>query len=465
MSGRTDAKNSLSVRVIISYPVDKAHGLYSAARVRETPMPPEPKRTINAKEAVSDIRSGLSADELMQKYRLSAKGLDALVGKLLGAGLLHENESYRRPDDGARVVHVAWKCPACGAAQTREYAECPQCGVIVAKFQNRRSENEGVESQSEIAPPLSAPSPFDPPPGGGTAQQSDERLFSTEASVRADVRSTAVQGFADDQEDHANGIDEEEENTVPEPQTLDRSGWIMLLVGPVAALICFVFFWFRWILETFKTLVHEMGHAIFGWLFGYPSFPAFDVIWGGGVTIHTERSTLLRIIIYIGFAGLFWVYRKNRGTLIFLSILVLIYSVCAFTSIHSVLILFMGHGTELVIAGLFIYRSLSGRAIIHVVERPLYAIIGFFIVFADIGMAYKLLTSFTYRQDYLGAKGGDLDMDFIVIARDYLHSDMSSVVMVFFACCLACLLISFLAFRYMEYLHSAAASLLAREPK
>jgi hypothetical protein len=208
-----------------------------------------------------------------------------------------------------------------------------------------------------------------------------------------------------------------------------------------------------------------MGHAIFGWLFGYPSFPAFDVMWGGGVTLHTQRSTLLCIVIYAGFAGLFWMYRKNRGTLIVMTILVLIYSVCAFTRIHSILILFMGHGTELVIAGLFIYRSLSGRAVIHAAERPLYGIIGFFIVFADIGMAYKLLTNLSYREDYLEAKGGEMEMDFLVIARDYLHSDMASVVIVFLVCCLACLVLSFLAFRYMEYIHSAAAGLLARDPK
>jgi hypothetical protein len=428
-------------------------------------MPADPKRTINAKEAVSDIRSGMTADELMQKYRLSAKGLDVLFGKLVQAGLLHENESYRRPDDPARAAHIAWTCPACGAPQTRPYAECPQCGVIVAKFKNRQSEDDEAAAPAGGYPSQTEPHPFDPPSEVVTAQQSEKRRFSTEASVPSDVRSTTASGLGNYQEDQEDGIDEERDSTIPEPQTLDRSGWIMLLVGPVAALACFAFFWFRWILETFKTLVHEMGHAIFGWLFGYPSFPAFDVIWGGGVTLHTERSALLRILIYVGFAGLFWVYRKNRGTLIVLAILILIYSVCAFTSIHSVLILFMGHGTELIIAGLFIYRSLSGRAIIHAVERPLYGIIGFFIVFADIGMAYRLLTSFAYRQDYLGAKGGDLDMDFMVIARDYLHSDMASVVIVFFACCLACLALSFLAFRYMEYLHSATAALLAREPK
>lgn len=438
-------------------------------------MPTEPKRTINAKEAVSDIRLGMTSDDLMQKYRLSAKGLDALFRKLVGAGLLHENELHRQPHDAPSAMHVAWKCPACGAAQTREYAECPQCGVIVAKFQSRQSEAGEAERQPETFLSQPTPLPSDAPSGGWVELETGNGRFSRELSVAphgetaaAPVtgRQSAGSQFHDYQEDQVTGIDDESESTIPEPQTLDKTGWIMLLVGPAVALVCFAFFWFRWILETFKTLVHEMGHAIFGWLFGYPSFPAFDVMWGGGVTLHTERSTLLCILIYAGFAGLFWVYRKNRGTLIVLTILVSIYSVCAFTSIHSVLILFMGHGTELVIAGLFIYRSLSGRAIIHAAERPMYGIIGFFIVFADIGMAYRLLTNLSYREDYLGAKGGEMEMDFLVIARDYLHStNMASVVIVFLVCCLACLVISFLAFRYMEHIHSAAAGLLAREPK
>lgn len=437
-------------------------------------MPSEPKRTINAKEAVADIRSGMTSSELMQKYRVSAKGLQALSRKLVDAGLLHENELNRRNEDPVRTMHVAWKCPACGAAQTREYAECPQCGVIVAKFQSRHSETGEGERQPESF--LSQPTPlsFDAPSGGWVELETGNGRFSRELSTAAHVETAAapVTGlpsagsqFTDYQEDDADGADDESESTIPEPQTLDRTGWIMLIVGPIVALACFAFFWLWWTLVTFKTLVHEMGHAILGWLFGYPSFPAFDVIWGGGVTLHTGRSIILSMLIYAGFAGLFWVYRKNHATLIVLAALVILYSVAAFTSIHSVLILFMGHGTELVIAGWFIYRSLSGRAVIHAAERPLYGIIGFFIVFSNISMAYKLLTNVYYREDYLSAKGGDLDMDFSVIALDYLHSDMTSVVIVFFICCLLCLALSFLAFRYMEYLHSAAAALLAREPK
>lgn len=437
-------------------------------------MSSEPKRTINAKEAAADIRSGMTSSDLMQKYRVSAKGLEVLFRKLVDAGLLHENELHRQKEDRATTTPVAWKCPACGAAQTREYAECPQCGVIIAKFQSRHSETGEGERQPES--PLSQPSPlsFDAPSGGWVELETGNGRFSRELSATAQVKTAAapVTGrpaagsqFHDYQEDDSDGTDDESESMIPEPQTLDRSGWIILLVCPIVALACFAFFWLRWTLETFKTLVHEMGHAIFGWLFGYPSFPAFDVIWGGGVTIHTGRSTALWILIYVGFGGLFWVYRKNGATLAVLAVLVILHAVSALTSIHSVLILFMGHGTELAIAGLFIYRSLSGRAVIHAAERPLYGVIGFFIVFSNINMAYKLLTNVYYREDYLSAKGGDLDMDFSVIAHDYLHSDMTSVVIVFFICCLLCLALSFLAFRYMEYLHSTAVALLTREPK
>jgi hypothetical protein len=42
---------------------------------------------------------------------------------------------------------------------------------------------------------------------------------------------------------------------------------------------------------------------------------------------------------------------------------------------------------------------------------------------------------------------------------------MTPVVIVFLACCLLCLVFSFLAFRYMEYIHALVASLWTREPK
>ncbi len=247
-------------------------------------MPSEPKRTINAKEAAADIRSGMTSSDLMQKYRVSAKGLEVLFRKLVDAGLLRENELHRQNEDRATTTPVAWKCPACGAAQTREYAECPQCGVIVAKFQRKQSEAGEPEQHPESS--FSQPSPLsvDAPSGGWVELETGNGRFSRELSAAAQVgtaaapvtgRPAAGSQFPDYQEDDEDGTDDESESMIPEPQTLDRSGWIILLVCPIVALVCMVFFWLRWTLETFKTLVHEMGHAIFGWLFGYPSFPGF----------------------------------------------------------------------------------------------------------------------------------------------------------------------------------------------
>ena len=47
------------------------------------------KPTIDAKEALEDIRSGLDDSFLMKKYKLSEKGLRSLFNKLADAGFLN----------------------------------------------------------------------------------------------------------------------------------------------------------------------------------------------------------------------------------------------------------------------------------------------------------------------------------------------------------------------------------------
>jgi len=55
-----------------------------------------PKVVVDAKEALADIRSGLSDSELSEKYGLSAVGLQSLFSKLLAAGLITEAELSNR---------------------------------------------------------------------------------------------------------------------------------------------------------------------------------------------------------------------------------------------------------------------------------------------------------------------------------------------------------------------------------
>ncbi|HMK34132.1 MAG TPA: hypothetical protein VK463_03620 [Desulfomonilaceae bacterium] len=413
-------------------------------------MPGAQRKTINARQAVKDIRSGMADPELMEKYELSAGKLQVLFTKLVDTGLLDRSEVQSR-GGGIERRQIAWKCPACGAPQTRVYDECPACGVIVAKFGSRHAD---VQDRT------------DPHPGEShfPGQHGDGRVLPP-AQPMSLAAGAAARAPIHEPEPLENMAEESDDDGPLEPRTLDKPEWTMLLVGSGVALVCLLFFWPRWILGTFRTLVHEIGHAIFGWAFGYPSLPAFDFLWGGGVTLHIGRSVALCVLVYVGFAALLYMFRKNTSTVVCLVLLAILHALLSYTRFHNVVILFMGHGTELVIGGLFIYRSLSGRAIIHPAERPLYAITGFFLVFSDIAMGFSLLTDADARADYLDAKGGDFDMDFVRIARDYLHVKMTSVVFFFFLCSLLAPVLSFLAFRYEEYIHSTIAFLWRREPQ
>jgi hypothetical protein len=397
------------------------------------------RQTINAKKVVRDIKSGMTDLQLMNTYSLSPRALQALSKKLVSAGLLTEKEwdSRGKPPSAPKSTRT-YGCPACGQRQTKDFDECPYCGVIVSKYLS------ADQNRSEISGSFSTNT--GPSHGSRTDDQPSSGRF---PALYED----------------ASYVGEYKEEFVPEPRSMESDEWKMLAVGSGVALLSMLFFWPGWILGTFKILVHELGHAAFGWSFGYPSIPAFDALHGGGVTLHIERSTLLLVVIYAAMAALIFAYRKNIKTVILLGILAAVHLWLSLTSGHSVLILFMGHGTELMIATLFIYRALSGRSIVHAAERPLYAIIGFFITFFDIHMAYKLLTDLSYMAEYMDGKDGDLDNDFVVIAQDYLHIDIRSVVIFFFICALLPPIISYLSFRYEQYIHSGIVSLLKRDPQ
>ena len=47
----------------------------------------------------------------------------------------------------------------------------------------------------------------------------------------------------------------------------------------------------------FVVLAHELGHTLAGWAFGRPSLPAFDFVYGGGVTATMDASKALLLLI------------------------------------------------------------------------------------------------------------------------------------------------------------------------
>lgn len=223
----------------------------------------------------------------------------------------------------------------------------------------------------------------------------------------------------------------------PEPianipiQDIDRQAWQTIASGGIIAILLISLPFLTFLFTPLITLIHELGHAACGWLFGYPAIPSFDFIYGGGITIHGERWPLLLWAIYGGLGYLAWFYRHNRLTLICLGIFTVTYTLFAFSPIHQALFVAMGHGFELLFAGIFLYRALSGFGCRYPLERPLYAMAGLFVIFYDLRFAWRLIFDPIEQAIYREGKGGLLDHDFVRLSQEFFHVDLAIVVGLF----------------------------------
>lgn len=233
---------------------------------------------------------------------------------------------------------------------------------------------------------------------------------------------------------------------------LDGGSRRSLLIGGGIALVFSLVPFTRFVFGYLGTLVHEMGHCVTGWVFGYPSIPAFDFMHGGGVTLHQDRSFVVLAAVYLAIVWLLCRLRSSPAALAAGLSLIGIYTLAAFTSLHELVQLSMGHGAELVVSGIFIYRALSGDKAHG--ERPAYAFAGLFMLFGSIRLAYGLMTSHERRVEYELAKGGGGWMDLSLIAEAHLRTDLENVAAIFLVCCALPVALSLLALRYRDALRA-----------
>ncbi|MGP1383939.1 MAG: hypothetical protein ACTS2F_10300 [Thainema sp.] len=233
---------------------------------------------------------------------------------------------------------------------------------------------------------------------------------------------------------------------------LDKEGQRAIAAGLGLGLLVTLLGQVKFLLHPLITTVHELGHAATNWLFGYFAIPAFDFIYGGGVTMSSaQKSVIIVTLMYLGLAYLFYRYWRNILTARLLLGLTLVYLLCAYTPIHQALIVGMGHGFELLFAIVFLYQSLSGLGCRTSIERPLYGMLGFYIVLYDIGFAWRLLTDSDMRAVYNLGKGG-IDNDFVRLARDYLGSNLSAIAVAFLLGSLMVLPLAYTIFRYEHWI-------------
>ncbi len=89
------------------------------------------KRRITAREILADVRTGVGDPALMEKYKLSAQGLQSVFNKLLKAGALTQAELDARVPMSQRTVDLGLNvCRACGHIESKEFVECPRCGFV-----------------------------------------------------------------------------------------------------------------------------------------------------------------------------------------------------------------------------------------------------------------------------------------------------------------------------------------------
>ncbi|HKR63641.1 MAG TPA: hypothetical protein VJZ00_07915 [Thermoanaerobaculia bacterium] len=248
-------------------------------------------------------------------------------------------------------------CPKCEFENARDALECAQCGVIFAKVTHAR--------------PL------------------EHRTYVIEDERVADGRIGATE-------------------------------WKVLGFGLAAAILAYAFPLTRFILSALVTLFHEFGHAVIGWLMGYPSLPAFDLVYGGGLTHHGEFHLSIAIAIAGVFAYLAWLFRENKKSLGIIGAIFLVWLLFVSKEWHrEIAFAAAGHLAEFVLAGILFYKALAGvgwRS--PEFERPLGAFVAFFVQIHSMLFAWRLMHDASFVEWYRRGKGGALMNDLEVVALD-----------------------------------------------
>lgn len=169
------------------------------------------------------------------------------------------------------------------------------------------------------------------------------------------------------------------------------------------------------------TMFHELGHTLTAWSFGYPALPSFDFEHGGGMSYYFARSWLLQAAVFgAALYGCYLLYDDLDRRLCFTALGgIILWMPAAVTDFHNVIIGFMGHGGAILTGSFFILRSLMGWTEKRPGEKWISAFAGYFMIFSNMKLSWKLIFDIDYQEEYWNQKGSHGFGDFSRVA-DYL---------------------------------------------
>jgi hypothetical protein len=244
-----------------------------------------------------------------------------------------------------------------------------------------------------------------------------------------------------------------------EMQRVGLKHWLLLGTGGLLGLLAIFLTPLAYLVKLLVAFIHEVGHSIVGWVFGYPSVPTIDFLYGGGVTIQWTRLWWISAAVFLLLGYLIYRYRHNMAAVFSLAAVTVLYAVLSLTPAHQATVLIAGHLAELVFAGLLIYRVMQGMGVPKSLEK---AFLAAFVLLEDVKFSYLLVTSAAVRQDYEGSTAIGFKMDFARLASDYLHVDIKVIALSFLFCSLITPIVTYLLFRYRRRVVQPLMTRLAR---
>ncbi len=233
-------------------------------------------------------------------------------------------------------------------------------------------------------------------------------------------------------------------------RSLAKDSQTAMLIGGILGVAFFLFPLSRFILHAFLTLVHELGHAIAYWIFGYPAIPSFDFIFGGGITLALTDTPVSFFIfcIYAGLAYLAFLYRRNRPTLIVFGAIALLHLILLISHGDQLIIIVMGHIAEIITSFLCLYFAL-GKYFCYVGgEQTIYAMLGSYSFLANCGFFWQLIFDTSFKATYYQGKGGLLDHDLVRLSQELDPLSLEAIATLLLIISLMIPIAALLTFRY-----------------
>jgi len=264
------------------------------------------------------------------------------------------------------LVTVA--CPKCGFEEPESATECSRCGVVFRKFDPAAGSRAHVSSV-----------------------EWDHHAAETEASAEVSAESRVRPG-----------------------------DFKIVATGFALAVLAYAIPFIRFILHPLTTLVHELGHTVAGWLFGYPSIPSFDFVYGGGITPHGAHQIAIALAVAAGFAYLGYFFRGSPRLVALIGGCFLVWLFIEASEWRRLFVMeAAGHASECIFAGIFFWMAISGIGWrMPEVERPLGAFVAFMLQFNMINFCLDLMHDPDYLEVYRQGKGGMLMHDVDAMSAD-----------------------------------------------